>query len=301
MQKNFPLYLKAYEFEELDRKIEIFEEIFSSCRLCPRNCRVNRLKGEKGYCRAGYYPRVSSYFPHFGEENVLVGRNGSGTIFFSFCNLGCVYCQNFEISHFGNGREVDENELAEIMIYLQQLGCHNINFVTPTHYTPQILKALKLAIEKGLVIPLVYNCGGYESLHTISLLEGIIDIYMPDFKYADNKIAALYSNAPDYFEVCVSALKEMQKQVGDLKWDERGIAYRGLLIRHLVLPNHIDSSKEVLKAISEEVSKTARVNVMSQYRPLYKAKEYSSISRIITLSEYEEVCNFAEKLGLRLI
>ncbi|MGC8765213.1 MAG: radical SAM protein [Brevinematia bacterium] len=299
--KRFPSYLSAYESGELEKKIKAFEEILSSCTLCPRKCKVNRLKGKKGYCKAGYYPSVSSYFPHFGEEDILVGSKGSGTIFFANCNLGCVYCQNFEISHLGNGKDIDEKRLAEIMIYLERAGCHNINFVTPTHYTPQILKALRIAIEGGFSLPLVYNCGGYESVETLRLLDGIVDIYMPDFKYGDNKIAKLYSNAEDYFEVCLSALKEMQRQTGDLRLDERGLAYRGLLIRHLVLPNHIESSKRVIKAIHNEISKNATVNVMAQYRPLYRAKEFFEIGRSITLAEYDEVREYAEKLGLTLV
>ncbi len=272
--------------------------MLSYCTLCPRRCKVNRVKGEKGYCKAGCQAVVSSYFPHFGEEKVLVGLNGSGTIFFANCNLGCIFCQNFEISHFGYGEEVDEKSLAKAMIYLQRIGCHNINFVTPTHYTPQFLKALRIAIENGLSIPLVYNCSGYESVETIQLLDGIVDIYMPDFKFGDNRVAKLYSNTSDYFEVCLSALKEMQRQVGDLKVDEKGIAFRGLLIRHLVLPNHIDSSKNVIKTIYNEISRNAYVNVMSQYTPLYRAKEFPEIGRRITLFEYDEVVNYAKRLGL---
>ena len=266
---NFkPVYLETYEKGEIDEKIEALEDILNECKLCPRECGVNRNKGEKGYCRSDRHLMVSSVHPHFGEEDVLVGTHGSGTIFLTNCNLGCVYCQNYDISHLGYGARMTEEELAESMLFLQRKGCHNINFVTPTHFTPQIVKAIKIAVERGLRIPIVYNCGGYESKKTIELLEGIIDIYMPDIKYSDGRNAAKYSNAPDYFEVCKEAVKEMHRQVGVLKTDERGIAWRGLLIRHLVLPNNIAGSREVLKFVAEELSKDSYVNIMLQYRPM---------------------------------
>lgn len=291
-----PSYLKIYESGELDKRIEKLYAILECCELCPRNCKVNRRLGEKGYCRSDASLLVSSYFAHFGEEKVLVGINGSGTIFFTNCNLGCVYCQNYEISHLGIGKRINESELAYIMLYLQQAGCHNINLVTPTHYTPQIVMALKYAIEGGLNIPVVYNCSGYESVATLRLLEDIVDIYMPDFKYGDDTVAKKYSNAFNYVEICREAIREMYRQVGNLKVDSKGIAYRGLLIRHLVLPNNLESSKKVLEFIAKDIFGDCFVNIMDQYRPLYRAKEHRELGRVLMLSEYHEIVDFARKL-----
>ena len=296
--KRVPVYLETYESGVLDERIEKLEGILNECKLCPRECGVNRNKGEKGYCKSDKHLMVSSMQPHFGEEDVLVGTHGSGTIFLTNCNLRCVYCQNYDISHLGYGQKVTEEELALSMLSLQKRGCHNINFVTPTHYTPQIVKALKISIEKGLRIPLVYNCGGYEAKSTIELLDGIVDIYMPDIKYGDVENAKKYSNAPDYFDRCKEAVKEMHRQVGDLKVDESGIAYRGLLIRHLVLPNGIAGSAEVLKFVATEISKEAYVNIMMQYRPMYKAHEYKELNRGIKMSEYREAIDIAREWGL---
>ncbi len=298
-EKKYPAYLNLLESGELDQRIEALYQILESCRLCPRECGVNRLKDQRGFCRSGALPIVSSYGPHFGEESPLVGLGGSGTIFFTWCNLGCIYCQNYEISHLGEGREVSIEDLADMMLYLQRIGCHNINFVTPTHFAPQIVKAVKVAAEKGLRLPLVYNCGGYESVEVLKLLDGIVDIYMPDFKYSDNGVSEELSRAPDYFEVAKAALKEMHRQVGDLVIDDRGIAVRGLLVRHLVLPHGLAGTEEVMKFIAEEISKDTYVNVMAQYRPCYKAHSHPLLNRPITRSEYEEAVNIALKYGLK--
>ena len=293
-----PVYLETYSTGELDNRIEKLMALLNECTLCPRACCFNRMRAEKGYCKSDSRLLVSSVAPHFGEEEVLVGTHGSGTIFLTNCNLGCIYCQNYDISPLGHGRIMSEEEFAQSMLRLQEMGCHNINFVTPTHYTPQIVKALKIAIEKGLRIPLVYNCGGYESKRTIELLDGIVDIYMPDIKYSDEEIARRYSKAPDYFEVCKEAVKEMHRQVGNLTVDERGIAVRGLLIRHLVLPHGLAGSEAVFKFIAAELSKESYVNIMSQYRPMYKAYEYEELDRGITLSEYHEALECAKRWGL---
>ncbi len=293
-----PLYLETYECGELEERIKKLEAILNECKLCPRECVVNRNKDEKGCCKSDKHLMVSSVQPHYGEEDVLVGSHGSGTVFLTNCNLRCIYCQNYDISHLGYGQRVTEEELALGMLSLQKRGCHNINFVTPTHYTPQIVKALKIAIEKGLHIPLVYNCGGYESKSTIELLDGIVDIYMPDIKYGDVENAKRYSNAPDYFDRCKEAVKEMHRQVGDLKVDDRGIAWRGLLIRHLVLPNGLAGSAEVLKFIATEISNESYVNIMLQYRPMYKAYEYEELNRGIKMSEYREAIDIAREWDL---
>jgi len=241
---------------------------------------------------------VSSAFPHFGEEPPLVGLYGSGTIFLTHCNLRCVFCQNYEISHLGEGEIITPKDLAKIMLYLQNQGCHNINFVTPTHYVPQIVEGLKHAIESGLNIPLVYNCGGYESLEVIKLLEGIFDIYMPDIKFFNPDLAKKYCNAPDYPEVVKKVVKEMHRQVGDLLIDNNGIAYRGLLIRHLVMPNCLEDTKEILHFIAKEISTDTYVNIMNQYRPLYIAHQYPDIARRISLKEYLTALQMAKEFGL---
>ncbi len=232
-----PAYIRLYESGELFSRINALKEVLENCTLCPRNCRVDRTRGELGLCRTGALPVVSSANPHFGEEPPLVGRFGSGTIFLTNCNLKCVFCQNYDISHLGAGEEISTDELARLMTGLQGRGCHNINFVTPTHQAAQIVEALPRAIENGLSVPLVYNCGGYESLETIKLLDSIFDIYMPDIKYGDNAVAQRLSTAPDYVEAVKAALKEMHAQVGDLVTDDSGIALSGLIIRHLVLPH----------------------------------------------------------------
>jgi putative pyruvate formate lyase activating enzyme len=293
-----PSYIALYERGELQRRVEALGKILASCRLCPRACQVNRLNGEKGYCQAGAEVMISSAFAHFGEEPPLVGSHGSGTIFLTHCNLRCVFCQNYDISHRGEGRRISGSELAQLMIGLQQRGCHNINFVTPTHYVPQIVTALQKAIELGLTIPLVYNCGGYESLGVIKLLDGIIDIYMPDTKFAREWEAASYCNAPDYPRVLQKVLLEMHWQVGDLMLDEQGIAYHGLLIRHLVMPHGVAGTREIIAFIARRVSANSYVNIMDQYRPLYRAGEYPEIDRRITSREYREAIEIAKDAGL---
>jgi len=293
-----PSYLKIYENGELDQRIRALYKILEECTLCPRKCSVNRLKDEKGTCDSGRETIISSYGPHFGEEPELVGRHGSGTIFLTNCNLLCIYCQNYDISHLGHGTKTSNDEMAEIMLRLQRRGCHNINFVTPTHFASQLVKASESAIRKGLKLPIVWNCSGYENVEIIKLLDGIVDIYMPDMKYGRNEVAKILSNAPDYFERCTEAVKEMHRQVGDLKVDSRGIAYRGLLIRHLVLPNDLAGSEKILEFISDELSKESYVNIMAQYRPCGKAYEYEELRRRPTTEEYFKVINSARKLGL---
>lgn len=293
-----PSYISEISLEELKERRDKLYELLESCRLCPNECGVDRRVSDNGNCRSGYLPIVSSYFPHFGEEPPLVGRFGSGTIFFTNCNLDCKFCQNYDISHYGIGKEVSIEELASMMIYLQNRGCHNINFVTPTHFTPQIVDALIIARERGLEIPLVYNCGGYESIETLKLLYKIIDIYMPDIKYSSNENALKYSGVSNYWDVVRQAIKEMHRQVGDLMISSSGIAKRGLLIRHLVLPNDISGSKKVLDFIANEISKNSYVNIMDQYRPAYLANQFTELNRPINEKEFFEVINYAKQIGL---
>jgi putative pyruvate formate lyase activating enzyme len=291
-------YLRAYREHYLEERVEKAWKILEHCTLCPRRCRVNRLKGEKGVCEGGLLPEVSSYAPHFGEERPLVGTGGSGTIFFTHCNLGCLFCQNYEISHLGEGRPVSFERLAAMMVELQHLGCLNINFVTPTHFVPQILKALPLAIEKGLQVPLVYNTGGYDALETLQLLDGLVDIYMPDFKFVSSEVAQSLAQAPDYPEVAKKAIREMHRQVGDLVLDEKGRARRGLLVRHLVLPANLAGTAEVMRFLAEEISKNTYVNVMDQYRPCGEVQPGSVLDRYLRSEEYEEAVASALKAGL---
>jgi putative pyruvate formate lyase activating enzyme len=298
MEDFEPGYLKLYQSKELFKRIEVLNQALSSCELCPRRCKVNRLKDEKGICQTGKLAFISSLGPHFGEESPLVGTKGSGTIFFTFCNLGCIFCQNYDISHLGEGYPVEDEELAEIMLRLKRMGCHNINFVTPTHVIAQILRALPIAIEKGLDLPLVYNTGGYDLVSTLKLLEGVFDIYMPDFKYSDSEVAKRFSNAPDYPEIVKSALKEMHRQTGVLVTDKRGIAQRGLIIRHLLLPDNLAGTDEVMKFISLNLSKDSYVNLMDQYRPAYRANDFPPLDRRITTEEYTSAIKMAKEYGL---
>ncbi len=300
-QSSFtPSYLRLTE-EELLRRAEEALEILRNCTLCPRHCEVDRVSGERGFCRTGDMPIISSWGPHFGEEPPLVGRGGSGTVFFTHCNLGCLYCQNYTISHLGEGQEVSFEKLASVMLSLQQMGCHNINLVTPTHQVPMILMALVIARQRGLSLPIVYNCGGYESVQTLKLLEGIIDIYMPDFKYWDSDVAKRYSLAEDYPDRAKEALKEMHRQVGDLVINAEGIAERGLLVRHLVLPGGLAGTKEVVRFIAEEISRDTYINIMDQYHPCYRAFDHPPLDRRITSSEFREAVEFARRAGLRRI
>jgi len=296
-----PTYLKLYESGELDRRIEILNKKLESCTICPRRCRVNRLEDNIGFCRSGKNPIVSSYNAHFGEEPPISGIYGSGTIFFTNCTLRCIYCQNYPISQLSNGKEHSVEELASMMLSLQRRKCHNINFVTPTHFVPQIVSALKIAIKNGFNIPLVYNTSGYESIETLKLLEGIIDIYLPDMKYSDNEMSLKYSGVSDYWEINKLAIKEMFRQVGDLKMDRDGIAYRGLIIRHLVLPYNIAGSKKILEFLKNEVSTTVTIGIMSQYFPAYKAVNDEKLKFKITKEEYDEVVNYAINLGFKNI
>jgi putative pyruvate formate lyase activating enzyme len=280
-----------------DRAREAISRL-ESCQICPRHCRVNRLKDEKGFCRCERHARIYSYAPHFGEEPPLVGVHGSGTIFFSGCNLACVFCQNYEISQLDQGTEVRAIGLAMMMKRLQDLGCHNMNFVTPSHFVPQILETLILARKMGLTVPLVYNSGGYDSVETLRLLDGIFDIYMPDMKYGSDEMALEYSNAPEYTRYAKAAILEMHRQVGDLEIDDEGVAVRGLLVRHLVLPAGAAGTAEVVRFLSQEVSGNTYLNVMAQYRPEYKACGYSELDRSITVREYRETVRMAADAGL---
>jgi len=282
----------------LTQKVRAAEAMLKRCTLCPKQCGVDRTAGKRGVCRTGDKPFISSFGPHFGEERPLVGINGSGTIFFGNCNLGCIFCQNYTISHLGEGEELPLERLAEIMLELQAMGCHNINLVTPTHQMPMILRALLIAAGQGLSIPIIYNCGGYESIEAVSLLHGVIDIYMPDFKYADPEMAMKYSGARDYPVVAKAVIKEMYRQVGDLVLDKMGIAKRGLLIRHLVLPKGVAGTQEVVRFIAEEISTNTYVNIMDQYHPCAKAYEHPPLDRPITRQEFVEALRLAREAGL---
>jgi putative pyruvate formate lyase activating enzyme len=296
-----PAYIGAYKENTLHERIEKALSILTCCTLCPRTCRVNRFAGELGVCRTGRQAKVSSFAPHFGEEDPLVGRGGSGTIFFTHCNLRCVFCQNYDISHLGEGYEISPGSLATIMIRLQEQGVHNINFVTPSHVVAQILEALPLAIEAGLHVPLVYNSGGYDSVETLELLDGIVDIYMPDLKFADSEVARRYCDAPDYPERAQAALKEMHRQVGDLVINEWGIAERGMLVRHLVMPEGKAGTYELMKFVAEEISQNTYVNIMNQYRPCGGAAQFSELTRAVTPAEYQQALNDAQAAGISRI
>ena len=293
-----PRYLKLFHEGTLQQRIHDALALLKSCELCPRRCRVNRLENEKGVCRTGRHAMVSSSGPHFGEEAVLSGRFGSGAIFFTECNLQCVFCQNYDISHEGRGDEVTAQQLADIMIGLQSNGVHNINFVSPSHVVPQILEALPLAIEKGLHIPLVYNTGGYDLVETLRLLDGVIDIYMPDYKFSQDIPALFYCKAPDYPEVVKSALREMHRQVGDLEMDDKNRAVRGLLVRHLVMPDGLAGTRKAMKFIADEISLLTYVNIMDQYHPCGEAEKFPELNRSITPQEYEEALHAARDAGL---
>ena len=300
-RKEFsPAYLETHERGLLREKVDEALDALRSCTLCPRNCRVNRWE-RFAVCKIGRYARVSSFFPHFGEEDVLRGWRGSGTIFFSWCNLRCVFCQNYAISQLGGGEEVGPKELARMMLRLQEQGCHNINFVTPEHVVPQILEALPYAIDKGLRVPLVYNTSGYDSLHSIRLMGGIVDIYMPDFKLWDRERCRKYHLAPDYAEAARSVSKAMHQQVGELKVDEEGLALRGLLVRHLVMPGMLEDSREIMGHIATAISTDTYFNIMDQYSPAWKVKtteKYAAIDRQISRAELQEAFRCAEQAGL---
>lgn len=297
---NFkPGYLKLMDNGELKVRVKKGMKRLANCDICPHNCGVNRLEGEIGFCRTQRDMVVASFSPHFGEERPLVAQNGSGTIFFSYCNLKCVFCQNYDISCGLHGEEVTGDGVARMMLYLQEQGCHNINLVTPTQFVPQILESLEIAAKEGLNLPLVYNCGGYESLRTLKLLEGIIDIYMPDIKYADEETAKKYSGITNYPQIVKSAVKEMYRQVGDLASNETGAAQKGLLIRHLVLPEGLSGTEEVMRFISEEISPDTFVNIMAQYHPAYKASQYPELSSRLSIEDYRDALEIAAEYGVR--
>jgi len=300
LRKDFePAYLKLERSGELAERARALWAIYKSCRLCPRQCGVNRLKGEKGVCQATSRVKVASAHPHFGEERPLVGRRGSGTIFFSHCNLLCCFCQNWEINHRGDGSYMSDEMLGRLMVQMQELRCHNVNLVTPTHVVPNIVQGLRTAIRMGLRIPLVYNCGGYEPVEIIKLLDGIVDIYMPDYKYMDGEMAAKYSSgAGDYPERAAAAIEEMHRQVGELVVDENGIALRGLIIRHLVMPNNIAGTDKFVRWVAEKLTKSTYVNIMAQYRPEHKAFQYPEIARRLTWLEYQQALRWAREAGL---
>jgi len=296
--QEYPIYLNSLHNSNLDKKIEEAYNLLKECQICPRKCRVNRLNNEKGFCRVGLEPVVCSYMPHHGEEPPISGTKGSGAIFFSYCNLKCVYCQNYQFSQEEEGQETSPEELSGFMLNLQKLGCHNINLVTPTHCMPQILKALKTAAEKGLNIPLVYNTSGYELPEVIKLLDGIVDIYLTDMRYADNKNSIKYSQASDYPSYNQKAVKEMYRQVGEAQFNSNGVMKKGLVIRHLVLPQDICGSDKIMRFISEEVSKKVFISLMSQYQPYYQAYKYKEISRRINENEYQRAIDCLNKYGL---
>lgn len=294
-----PSYLQSYKDGILAERIEKARALLASCTVCPRLCRVNRLENEKGFCSTGRHARVASHGPHFGEEAPLVGRFGSGTIFFAFCNLLCVFCQNYDISHDDAGEEVTAEALAGIMLGLQRRGCHNINFVTPTHVVPQLLEALPHAIEHGLNVPLVYNSGGYDSVAALRLLEGIVDIYMPDLKFSKDIPALLYCKAPDYPETAQAAIREMHRQVGDLQLDQRGHARRGLLVRHLLMPEDLAGTRSAMHFLATEVSQNTYVNLMDQYRPCGEdIGRFPELQRSITPQEYQAAVDAAHAEGI---
>lgn len=294
-----PAYLSLYQTGELQRRIVALERLLRSCTLCPRDCHVNRLGDERGLCKAGLQLTVAAAFPHFGEEPPLSGSGGSGAIFISWCNLLCQFCQSWEVNHRGEGVPVSARELADIMLDLQSRGCHNINFVTPTHYVPQLIAALPFAIERGFRIPLVYNCGGYEALEAVRLLDGIVDIYLPDLKFFDVQASQRYlDGAADYPQVVRAVVKEMYRQVGDLVVDAQGIAQHGLLVRHLVMPGMADDSDHILRFVAQELSTNTYVNVMEQYRPCFQATRSPEIARRTSSAEHQAVVDMAHRLGL---
>ncbi len=297
-----PGYISLYESGELAKRVERLEKRLAACDICPRNCGANRLGGEMGYCNSEALPIVASYCDHHGEEPVLSGEKGSGTIFFANCNLRCVYCQNHQISQNWikqKSNEITCHQLAEHMLRLQkELGCHNINLVSPSHFVPQIIRALVEAVPLGLNIPLVYNTNGYDSMETLKELDGVIDIYLPDFKYFDNKNALELSGAADYVEAAQAAIKEMYRQVGNLVIDDNGIAERGLIVRHLILPERLSGSREVLKWLAGELSRDVTISVMSQYHSMHRALEMPQLARSISQPEFDEVFNLVVELGM---
>jgi putative pyruvate formate lyase activating enzyme len=294
---QYPSYLNLTP-PQWSERLAAAQRLLSPCTLCPRECRVDRLQGEAGFCQGGVLARVASHGPHFGEERPLVGTGGSGTIFFSGCNLGCLFCQNYDISHHLKGEEVTPQHLAGLMLSLQRQGCHNLNLVTPTHFHPQILDAIHEAIPLGLRVPIVYNCGGYESLAALRLLDGIVDIYMPDAKFLDPEVARRLCQTPDYPQHMQAAITEMHRQVGPLQVNAEEIARRGLLVRHLVMPAG-QSTTEAVMAFVASLDPDTYVNVMDQYHPCYRADEAPEIARRLTREEYQQALQAAHRAGLR--
>lgn len=291
---DYPMYVNMLEDGSLQQRADHLMEELIECNICPHQCHADRLRNEFGYCRAGKDAEISGYGPHFGEEPPLVGRFGSGTIFFCHCNLGCIFCQNWDISH-GAGENVSPEQLAELMLGLQKQKCHNINLVSPSHYVPQIIAAVAIAAARGLRLPVVYNSGGYESVETLKLLDGIVDIYMPDVKYADPVVGQRLSKVNEYWDIAKKALKEMHRQVGDLTVDKDGIAKRGLIIRHLVLPEKLAGTEQVMEFIAQEISPFSYINIMDQYHPAFKACDFVGLNRRITRSEFKEAIRAAKQ------
>lgn len=294
-------YHQLYASGELKRRVQILQERLRSCRVCPRHCDADRWNEIEGFCKSGRNPLVASSVAHFGEEPVLVGKHGAGNIFFASCNLRCVYCQNWQISHPPAGKRLHEvtcEELADKMIALQNQGCHNINFVSPSHFVAQMLEAIEIAVAKGLHVPLVYNTNAYDDLETLKLLDGVIDIYLPDLKYSDDLLGLKYSQARSYVEISRQAVQEMFRQVGLLETDEQGLAKRGLIVRHLILPHDLAGSESTLKFLAEEVSRYVNVSLMSQYYPTNKAEKISKLSRKINQAEYDFAVTMLEKYRL---
>ncbi|MGD9016704.1 MAG: radical SAM protein [Desulfobacterales bacterium] len=294
-------YITAWKSGTLHRRVERARERLRKCDLCPRMCLVDRLAGETGFCRTGVRAVVSSVSSHFGEEPPLVGDGGSGTVFVTHCNLDCVFCQNYDISHLGIGEPVSDIELAEMMLSLQRAGCHNVNVVSPSHIVPQMLSAVEAAVEEGLHIPLVFNTGGYDRVDTLKLLDGIVDIYLPDVKFWNTDAARTFCGASDYPEVARHALMEMHRQVGNLTTDERGVARKGMIIRHLIMPNRADETRAIMAFIANELSVDSYVNLMPQYRPCGRAREFNELSSGLTVTDIEQAVSAAKAAGLKRI
>ncbi len=303
MASDYPAYLQLFESGELARRVTRAIDSLSDCALCGRQCHADRSQqgDEKSYCHGGRQAVVSSAAPHHGEEDSLRGWAGSGTIFFAHCNLRCVFCQNFDISFEGRGRAVGPRQLAEMMLALQNSGCHNVNFVTPSHVVPQILEGLLVAAGRGLHLPIVYNTGGYDWLDTLRLLDGVVDIYMPDLKFWDEDLSGHLANAPDYHEVACRAVKEMHRQVGDMLLDKQGLARRGLLVRHLVMPGGLEDTRRIMRFLARELSPDTLVNVMPQYHPAGYAHRYPAINRPLEIEEYRKALDIAKEEGLRRV
>jgi putative pyruvate formate lyase activating enzyme len=294
-----PAYLDLHRTGELQRRGQKLWDMMESCQLCPRRCGINRLVGQEGFCQASAQLEVASYHPHFGEEKPLVGKAGSGTIFFTNCSLRCVFCINYQISQEGQGSSRSIEDLADMMLHLQKRGCHNINLVTPTHYSPHILLAVDMAAARGLKLPLVYNTCGWERLEILKMLDGVVDIYLPDFKYSDGKMAAIYSSSSEnYPQITQQALLEMHRQVGAAKTGADNLMRRGLMIRHLVMPNGVGGTRDVIRWIADNLPADTYLNIMSQYTPMYKAFDYPEISRRITKQEYRDAVGWAREAGL---